>query len=49
MITNKAILAQKLSNGMVNVNNVSIRLQRTVQMWIARNEIKKVGNYIMMP
>lgn len=47
-ITSKRQLAIRLSNGPVDVNEVSVRLQKTVDNWLKRKEIIISGNQLII-
>ena len=46
-ITNRRELAIRLDNG-VDINLISVRLQRTVNMWLSRNEVKIENGILKM-
>jgi len=48
MIKNRRELAIAVYGGGADYNNISVRLHRIVEMWLSRNEVKRVGNLIII-
>ena len=47
-ITGKRELAIRLSNGSVNINEVSKGLSRIVELWLSRKEIILINNELIL-